>query len=318
MLFKIRVFSRDLTDEKILRDIRKTAKFLKKAAINAFEYDKRGIIRSAAVIQRFGSWNKALIAAGMKPIDRRAEAVENLVNDIKAVSKKLGKTSFSCYEYERNGKYNYAMVKRYFSKWSDALKAAGLKYIKRRPPTKVQLLENLVEVWLKLGRQPSIKELKKPLSKIGKNEYPKFFGSWTKALEEMVKFIKKSGYGSVELHYRMKEVKKQPVKTQARRDKANKNLKKIIHKTSRGISYRMRNFILERDSYICRACGASPAKGDNTKLQIDHIIPWAKGGESTPDNLQTLCFECNIGKSNSFSKRKSSGKSNPPGKRISL
>lgn len=300
MVFKIRVFSRNLTGEKILRDIRKTAKIMKQETINAFDYDKRGIIRSAAVIAKFGSWNKALIAAGMKPIDRKAEAVENLVKDIMAVSKKLGKTSFSCYEYERNGKYNYAMVKRYFSKWSDALKAAGLKYVKRRSPTKQQLLENLTEVWVKLGRQPSVKEMKKPLSKIGKNEYHKFFGLWTKALKEFAKYIKKKGYGGVELRYRKREVKKQQVKTHAHKSKANKNLKKIIHKTSRGISYRMRNFILERDSYICRACGASPAKGDNTKLQIDHIIPWAEGGESTPDNLQTLCFKCNIGKSNSL------------------
>jgi hypothetical protein len=54
MVFKIRVFSRNLTGEKILRDIRKTAKIMKQETINAFDYDKRGIIRSAAVIAKFG------------------------------------------------------------------------------------------------------------------------------------------------------------------------------------------------------------------------------------------------------------------------
>jgi 5-methylcytosine-specific restriction endonuclease McrA len=33
-------------------------------------------------------------------------------------------------------------------------------------------------------------------------------------------------------------------------------------------------------------------------LHVDHIKPWSKGGETVPDNLQTLCSVCNIGKNN--------------------
>ena len=32
-------------------------------------------------------------------------------------------------------------------------------------------------------------------------------------------------------------------------------------------------------------------------LEIDHIIPVAKGGETVEDNLQTLCWKCNRAKS---------------------
>ncbi|MBE5769482.1 MAG: HNH endonuclease [Clostridiales bacterium] len=28
------------------------------------------------------------------------------------------------------------------------------------------------------------------------------------------------------------------------------------------------------------------------------MIPWSKGGQTTIDNLQTLCESCNLGKSN--------------------
>lgn len=53
--------------------------------------------------------------------------------------------------------------------------------------------------------------------------------------------------------------------------------------------------VFRRDGYRCQICGRTQA--DGVKLVVDHIIPVAKGGTSDMDNLQTLCFECNSGKS---------------------
>ena len=33
-------------------------------------------------------------------------------------------------------------------------------------------------------------------------------------------------------------------------------------------------------------------------MQADHIVPWSKGGKTTPDNCQMLCMKCNLAKSN--------------------
>ncbi len=64
-----------------------------------------------------------------------------------------------------------------------------------------------------------------------------------------------------------------------------------ICRVERGkVSNKMRFSIYARDGYKCRKCGVSDRYAD---LEIDHIIPIAKGGKSTYDNLQTLCHECN-------------------------
>jgi uncharacterized protein YozE (UPF0346 family) len=62
------------------------------------------------------------------------------------------------------------------------------------------------------------------------------------------------------------------------------------------ISNSLRVEILQRDNLRCVYCGHSP-KSNGTTLEIDHIHPVSKGGSNKPDNLQTLCFECNRGKS---------------------
>ena len=55
--------------------------------------------------------------------------------------------------------------------------------------------------------------------------------------------------------------------------------------------------IKERDNYTCRICGNSTHCEPNLLLEIDHIIPVAKGGTTIEENLQTLCWKCNRAKS---------------------
>lgn len=60
---------------------------------------------------------------------------------------------------------------------------------------------------------------------------------------------------------------------------------------------KLREFIKTRDNFTCCSCGNSTHAEPNLLLEIDHIIPVAKGGYTVEDNLQTLCWKCNRAKS---------------------
>ncbi|MGY1915835.1 HNH endonuclease [Blastococcus sp. SYSU DS0973] len=59
---------------------------------------------------------------------------------------------------------------------------------------------------------------------------------------------------------------------------------------------RLRNDIKARDNYTCQRCAVSLADEPHLLLEVDHMIPVSKGGLSTPENLQTLCWRCNRSK----------------------
>lgn len=56
---------------------------------------------------------------------------------------------------------------------------------------------------------------------------------------------------------------------------------------------RLREFIKNRDNYTCKNCGISTSVEPHLLLEIDHIMPISKGGLTSEDNLQTLCWKCN-------------------------
>ncbi|MCR4766906.1 MAG: HNH endonuclease [Saccharofermentans sp.] len=63
---------------------------------------------------------------------------------------------------------------------------------------------------------------------------------------------------------------------------------------------KLRMHIKERDNYTCKICGNSIYQEPNLLLEVDHIIPIAKGGYTAENNLQTLCWKCNRNKGTSL------------------
>jgi hypothetical protein len=51
--------------------------------------------------------------------------------------------------------------------------------------------------------------------------------------------------------------------------------------------------VLRLAGFTCRYCGR---KAPQVELQVDHVIPVAKGGENALSNLVAACADCNLGK----------------------
>lgn len=56
---------------------------------------------------------------------------------------------------------------------------------------------------------------------------------------------------------------------------------------------KLRSYIIKRDNHTCQLCNNSTYNEPNLLLEVDHIVPISKGGMTTEDNLQTLCWKCN-------------------------
>ncbi len=174
-------------------------------------------------------------------------------------------------------------IKRKFGSWTKFCHEARLKPTSLAQTTKEDLFRNLESVWEKLGRQPRLREMKKPISDIGESKYYKTFGNWFNACSEFLAW--KSGLSKEEFEAEIKSIE------QFNTDRENK------HRTRRDINLSLRYDVLKRDNFKCVACGKSPALFPQVTLHIDHIVPYSRGGESELDNLQTLCKDCNLGKS---------------------
>jgi len=66
-----------------------------------------------------------------------------------------------------------------------------------------------------------------------------------------------------------------------------------------------RRQVFERDKWQCQLCGVcvrphKQAANEPDEATVDHIIPLAKGGLHTMENVQTACRQCNTEKSDAM------------------
>jgi hypothetical protein len=216
----------------------------------------------------------------LKDFNRNVSA-EDLLSDLKSVAEKLGFDKISSRQYNDNGKFSSKTIGDRFGGWNIALTRAGLNLVQRRDVSEVELFKDLEKVWINIGRQPTFRDIKPPVSKFSTHQYVSKFGAWRKALEEFVDYI--NSISSVEDTDEIQEKIIEITETIYK------------HKTKRLPSERLKVQVLMRDGNKCRLCGTT-LTGDN--IHFDHVYPWSKGGETVLENLQILCAKHNLAKGN--------------------
>ncbi len=286
MKYELEPDNRNCSDDVLLDDLKAVAARLGKSTLTKDEYNANGRFSAATMQKRFGSWNEALLQSNLSVGKRNNIPHHELLSDLKQVAKQLGKKIVTVKEYSCMGKYSAPTISKAFGSWAQALASAGLEVSPSWHPKTDDddLLSNLASIWETLGRQPKQSDLRPPISRFSADTYKRRFGSWRKALEFFVENANSDAEftSSTEPAVTIRSIDPPPSKK---------------HRTQRNPSWRLRFLVNRRDRFACRACGRSPANEVGVVLHVDHIVPWCKGGETTMDNLQTLCEKCNLGKS---------------------
>lgn len=219
----------------------------------------------------------------------RGASDEDILDDLRRVAKILSKETVTYAEYRHHGKCSPGTIVRRFGSWNAGLEKASLRIKIQRDISDDDLFENLEKMWIRLGRQPRYSEVTYPFSKYSNVTYDKRFGKFSEALKQFVVWVNSD-----------QDPHQQSPGTQFDSLEPIVKLATGKRRTRREISDRQRFRILVRDGFRCKACGASPLIQPGVELHVDHILPWSKGGETTDDNLESKCKQCNLGKGNAF------------------
>jgi len=298
MEFKLNEYHQGVSDEEILEDIKRVSSEYGDKYLSISAYKAKGKYSESTIRSHFGSWSSVQSKLGLRTsrnIDEMKRiSDEELINDLLRVAALLGSRKVTSTEYYEKGKYSAPTVMERFGAWSTFVEKAGLEqtdFIK--PISNSALFEELERIWIMLAKQPTTNDMKKGISKYSLDTYMRRFGGWRNALLAFIAYINTEDTENDESINEVTNI------TEIRKVESQKEtIERYQKRTSRNINLKLRFRVLQRDSFKCCYCGASPAKDASIELHVDHIVPWSKGGETVLENLQTLCSICNLGKSN--------------------
>lgn len=202
-----------------------------------------------------------------------------ILAEVRRVATALGKNSLSRRDVDATGRISSGTLIKRFGSMRHALQRAGLRPVRFMKASDAELLELLVDLWVRtleeVGRRPFRSDLSRLSYPVSSDTFARRFGSWRKALLRAAAHAEATGAESAEP------------------PPASSQVEPAVER--RSLSVRKRFFVLKRDKYRCVLCGAS-----GVPLEVDHKIPAARGGSDKLDNLQALCIPCNRGKRESL------------------
>ncbi len=218
-----------------------------------------------------------------------------MLEELENASRVFDYTEFGWRDFNRVANISANPVKKEFGSWKNALsslrerlKEKNLDLASRKtPPNRIysdkDMFREMERIWKEIGHRPSRTEWEASKPKISYSCYRQRFDGWTNTC---LKFIEYKMGRLVTIDDR-----------QGQRENNKDISPKVKREDTRGVPLKLRLSVLKRDNFRCVLCGRSPAKDIDVNLHIDHIIPFSKGGKTEPSNLQTLCADCNLGKS---------------------
>jgi len=228
---------------------------------------------------------------------------EQILRELEKTAKTFNYTDFTQDQFNKISNIHYYTAYREFGSWENCLKflkgrlkekGVDFKIKSRRNRYSTQeCFDEMERIWVLLGHRPSQNEWTSIKPKISYDTLYRRFGGWTNACLKFIEYKSGNEIDNIKNsfdNYKTKDTHKNKIRKFEK--------KALIIEKTRTIPLSIRLKVLSRDNFCCVFCGKSPATDVGTKLQVDHIVPFSKGGTNKQSNLQTLCSECNLGKSN--------------------
>ncbi len=203
----------------------------------------------------------------------------DLINSLKEYARVHNVDSFGMRDYDSWDKRiaSSETIRVRLESWGKALQLAGCRVVRGHKLDIKAMVEAFRECWRENGSVPTLRKLDAFLehhnSPFRTKSYAKVFGGLGPLAKRIVA-VQNGTLSENELY--------QPRRVAPPRDRA--------------VPLRIRHAVLKRDGYRCVNCGADPSRDKTVRLEVDHALAVSRGGASTVDNLQTLCWACNQGK----------------------
>jgi len=121
--YDLKPYNKDITDQELLDDLRRVAQLLQKTTVRYAEYPEYGRCASRVFETRFGSWNRALQAAGLE-ITRRQDIPDiDLFGNLEQVWRTLGRQPRREELRKPFSAFSGGVYERRFRGWRAALEA---------------------------------------------------------------------------------------------------------------------------------------------------------------------------------------------------
>lgn len=276
-------------DESILAELRRVATLLPPGPISREAFNARARISEGVARKRFGSWQAALERAGLGDRFSRpgmGASAAQVIDDLQRVSEVVGRRRLTKLDIDEHGREaTEKSIAKHYGYLAKALEAAGLEVAAHgRRWTDTDYFENMLEVWTHRGRAPTKGEMDSPPSRITSSAYARKFGTWVRAKQAFVDRVNAEIAESSGPPVLIAAAAPSPSRAKPRPD------------DQRAIPVGLRYQVLRRDNFKCVLCGQSPASDPSIVLHVDHVLAFSREGKTRPDNLRSLCRDCNLGK----------------------